>query len=121
MFTYLVITLYNIDKKNTPAFHFVFRNMLTFIWKYIEAIEWRKTKQSQTYKGLGDDDAKDVGACKDIGRALKVIFCNPVFDLITLAGVIEIGIVTAFAAFLPKIIQFQFGQTTAMAAIVAGM
>jgi organic anion transporter 4A len=85
-----------------------------------EAIEWRKSKKSQAYKGKGDETIQKIGNCAEIGHALKIIFGNPVFDLVTLAGAIEIGIVTAFAAFLPKIIQFQFGQTTSMAAFVAG-
>lgn len=57
---------------------------------------------------------------QDFPKALKMLFMNPVFMFLTLAGCSE-GLATAgFATFLPKFIQNQFTKTPANAAFLTG-
>ncbi len=82
---------------------------------------YRKERKAEVHKGIGLNQSGGPSCnCDDIGNSLKILFTNPMYVLIVLAGSIDLGAVTAFAAFLPKIIQFQFEQSSSSSAIIAG-
>ena len=56
----------------------------------------------------------------NILMSLKLIVTNPVWILLTVAGILEFGIVHALESFLAKLIQFQFRMTAGTGAMVAG-
>ena len=70
---------------------------------------------------MEETQRKDFGkSCNDVGESILVLIKNPVFVLITLGAILELGNVTAMAAFLPKVIQFQYGQTPQASALISG-
>ena len=88
-----------------------------------DAIRNKEGRKSQAHKGAGE--AEMVGSTfgislKDLGVSLKVILSNPIWHLLTLAGIVEVGAVVAVNTFLPKILQFQFGMTAPNAAFISG-
>jgi hypothetical protein len=56
----------------------------------------------------------------DIWLSIKVTFSNPSWIFLTIAATVESGAVNAFATFLPKVLQFQYGLTAGAAALFAG-
>ena len=70
---------------------------------------------------MEETQRKDFGkSCNDVGESILVLIKNPVYVLITLGAILELGNVTAMAAFLPKVIQFQYGQTPQASALISG-
>ena len=75
------------------------------------------------YRG-GDRDITqddDFGkSFRDFPRALEILFRNPTYVLLSLAGASEAMLICGFTTFLPKIIENQFQVTAGKAALVAG-
>ena len=83
----------------------------------------RVDRRVETHKGIGDRDTEreDFGrSVKDFFISVKVLVCNLPFLLLLGTAICDGGGIVAFSTFLPKIIQFQYGQTPSMAALIAG-
>ena len=87
------------------------------------ARQYKAERVSEAYAGRGEAEssASQFGRHpKDLLLSLKILATNPTYICGIIAGIVEYGLVLGFAVFLPKIIQFQFGQSATMAAIIAG-
>lgn len=74
----------------------------------------------------GAEDGKGGGRQLDCSprhalASFKVVLTNPVWALVTMAVTVQAGLLSAFGSFLPKIVQFQFSQPPATAALMVGM
>ena len=91
---------------------------------YTGAKEVRKTRVSQAYTGNTDQtevtNPNSSVSIRDLPKALKIIMTNPVFLLVSLAGIVEAGAISGLSVFIPKFMQNQFGVTTSTGSILAG-
>ena len=72
-------------------------------------------RKSQAHAGAGAAEAEreDFGrSARDVWITVKYIFTNPVWIFLTVAGTIESGAITGFAAFLPKVVHVVGGGET---------
>lgn len=97
--------------------------LLTTLTLFTAAKKYRDERISEAYKGKGEEDSKKEGygrSFKDVSLTLKTIFTNPVWILLTVSGFTEAIGISGLGAFLPKMMQFQFAQPPAQAAIYGG-
>jgi len=84
-----------------------------------------KSQETEVYgAGKKEDitqDEKFGKSFKDFPKALELLFRNPTYVLLSLAGASEAMLIAGFTTFLPKIIENQFQQTAGTAALVAGV
>ena len=82
-----------------------------------------RQKTSQAHQDGSEEVASRPGffsSWRDIPMALRMLLCNPVLMCCALATVTEGMLVAGYITFLPKLIQNQFGQTAAWAALLTG-
>ena len=92
--------------------------------KFSAGRKYKEERISEAYKGKGltETERKDYGkSLSDLLFTLKAIFTNPVWICLTISGIVESGAIIGLAAFLPKIMQFQFALPPAKAAAYAGL
>ncbi|XP_070533588.1 solute carrier organic anion transporter family member 4C1-like [Ptychodera flava] len=85
----------------------------------------RAEKVSEAHQGGGGTEVTSVAgfgmSMKDFPTALKMLICNAPLMLVTLAGCSEGLIVSAFAAFMPKFVENQFGVSAGFASVLVGI
>lgn len=75
---------------------------------------------SEAHGGGGGVDAKSFTDVKHLPRALWAMFQNLPLTFLNLAGASEGLVIAGFAAFLPKVVENQFGLTPIAAAVLVG-
>ncbi|KAJ8020433.1 Solute carrier organic anion transporter family member 4C1 [Holothuria leucospilota] len=99
-----------------------------FLWIFPRELpgtdEVRKNKVSVAHKKGGDEILRtrpDFGAKPaDFFIALKLLIRNPTMMFLNLMSVFKAMIIIGFAAYMPKLVQTQFGQTASFSATVVG-
>ncbi|KAK2166751.1 hypothetical protein NP493_1307g01016 [Ridgeia piscesae] len=101
--------------------------ILSFPAEMTGAEEVRKTRITEVHSSaiIGEVGLEDAHIgwphIRDIPRELKLLFLNPTFLCMTLAGVGDAVMVAGFGAFGPKYLQNQFSISAAMAGMIFGI
>ncbi|XP_026470716.1 solute carrier organic anion transporter family member 4A1-like [Ctenocephalides felis] len=82
--------------------------------------ELRNARVSEAHARTGDSK-EGFGRIRELPRALMELVRNPAFSFLNLAGASEGLLIAGFAAFLPKLIEFQFSVTPTRAALLMGL
>ena len=97
--------------------------MYVFTLIYKGTAKVRATRQSEAHSDGSEQEVakEDFGKnLKDLPKALWLLLKNPVNMFINAAGVFESLSTSGIATFAPKLIENQFGQTAATAAMISG-